>query len=172
LLLSSWGAGRRRGVAGSHSITPSAARLRSTYREEATMQPNIRPKSSLRRRNPLPQGGKPSTAGNRRRGSRIRPLPRPVVPAAAARRRRSSRARHTRLRSPSSPSGRGRLARHERRAPQPGVARRRGVGGELEASSLRIAQGTGRGPRAHPNGIRPRLPVHWRTADEWRNCRA
>jgi len=65
--------GRRWAVAGSHPITPFAARHRSTYREKAAMQPNIGPKSSPRRRNRLPEGGNRSwhaIAG----GSQIRPV--------------------------------------------------------------------------------------------------
>ena len=107
------------------------------------------------------------TPGNRRRRrSRIRPFPRPLATAAAACRRRSGRTRHARLRSPHGPSGSRWRARHERRAHRPGVAKRRSIGRELEVSSLGIAQSAGRGPRSHPYGVRPRLPIHRRTARE------
>jgi DNA-binding response OmpR family regulator len=34
----------------------------------------------------------------------------------------------------------------------------------VKGSGRGIAQSTGRGPRSHPYGIRPRLPIHWRAA--------
>jgi hypothetical protein len=44
------------------------------------------------------------------------------------------------------------------------VAERRSIGRELEVSGLGLAQSTGCGPPSDPYGIRPRLPIHWRTA--------
>jgi hypothetical protein len=46
------------------------------------------------------------------------------------------------------------------------VAEHRSIGREPEGSRLRIAQSTGRGPRSHTHGIRPRLPFHWHIALE------
>jgi hypothetical protein len=54
----------------------------------------------------------------------------------------------------------GRRACHKGGASQPGMAERRRIGREPEGSDLSVAESTGRGPRSHPHGIRPRLPVH------------
>jgi hypothetical protein len=59
----------------------------------------------------------------------------------------------------------------KRRAPQPGVAKHRGVGREPQGTGVCAAQSARRRPRCHPNGIRPRLPIHRHALLEWRGAR-
>jgi hypothetical protein len=61
-------------------------------------------------------------------------------------------------------AGSRRIARHQRRALQPCVARHCCRRGELESSDLRSAQGPWRRPRLYPHRVRPRLSVYCRNS--------
>ena len=133
--------GRRWAVAGSHPITPFAARHRSTYREKPLCS-RILVQSLFLGVKPAAGGRKPFMArASRRRISNSARFRVAVATAAAARRRRSSRAWHARLRCPYGPSGSRWRARHGKKSSSSRVWPSIVVSEEnLKISGSRIAQ--------------------------------
>jgi hypothetical protein len=102
---------------------------------------------------------------------RVRPFPPIDAAPAVARRWCTGRTWHTRLRSPDGSHRRRRGACHKGRTAGPCLAGHFCGRIQSQGSGLRVAQGSRRGPRLYPDGIRPRLSFYRRHKADSRGSR-